>query len=274
MNKELKHIILIGSMKSGTTTLYDHLTKHPEIAKGVSKEPEYFSINMGKGKEELKKREYADIFLVDKDIHKFTLDASTGYTKFPAEAGVPERIKNYGIKPYFIYIVRNPIERIKSHYNFMKKDLSWKGKIDSPHLINTSKYYMQLKEYRKFFSKEHILVVDFEELKKNPAELCNKIFKFIGASKVEINIESITKNKTNPTNRKQIKTIKKLEIFAKYSPKTLNKLIKSAIKTIYPSKIEKLSNEQISTILNLLKQDMELLKNEYNINTDKWIQNI
>lgn len=271
MEEELKHIILIGSMKSGTTTLYDHLVKHPEIAKGISKEPEYFSIKMGNP--ELKKGKYIDKFLIEKNKHKFTLDASTGYTKYPAEIGVPERIKNYGINPFFIYIVRNPIERIRSHYNFMKRDLSWKGRIDSPHLINTSKYYMQLEEYTKFFPKENILVVDFEQLKTNPIELCNKIFKFIGASESNIDIDKKNvKNKTKPTNRNLIKLTKKLEVFAKYSPTTINKIVKSLLRIIYPPKIDLLSDEQIKKIINLLKDDMQMLESEYKIETRKWIE--
>ena len=153
MQEQIKHIILIGAMKCGTTTLYDHLIKHPEIAEGIAKEPEFFSINMG-GNPELKKGKYIDKFLIDGGKHRFTLDASTGYTKYPAEEGVPGRIKEYGIDPYFVYIVRNPLERIKSHYNFMKRDVLWNEKIDSPHLINTSSYYMQLEQYTKHFSKE------------------------------------------------------------------------------------------------------------------------
>ena len=270
MKEKLRHIILIGSMKCGTTTLYDHLVKHPEIAKGISKEPEYFSIKMGNP--ELKKGKYIDKFLIEKGKHKFTLDASTGYTKYPVESGVPKRIKEYGIQPYFIYIVRNPIERIRSHYNFMKRDLSWKGQIDSPHLINTSKYYMQLQEYTKFFSQENILVVDFEQLKSNPIELCNKIFKFVGASELNIDIDKrIVKNKTKPTNRNQIKVIKKLEIFAKYSPSIINKPIKSLIKTIFPPKVDLLRDEQINKIKVLLKEDMQKLENEYKVDTKKWM---
>lgn len=270
MKEQLKHIILIGSMKCGTTTLYDHLIKHPEIAKGISKEPEYFSIKMGNP--ELKKGKYIDKFLIEKGKHKFTLDASTGYTKYPVELGVPERIKKYGIQPYFIYIVRNPIERIRSHYNFMKKDLSWKGQIDSPHLINTSKYYMQLQEYTKLFPKENILVVDFEQLKTDPNKLCNQIFQFIGASEQNIDFDKRNiKNKTKATNRTQIKVIKKLEIFAKYSPSIINKPIKSLIKIIFPPKVDLLSDEKINIIKDLLKEDMQMLENEYKIDTKKWM---
>lgn len=270
MQEKIKHVILIGSMKCGTTTLYDHLTKHPEIAKGITKELEYFSVKMGNP--ELKKGNYIDKFLIDENKHKFTLDASTGYTKFPIEDGVPERIKNYGIEPSFIYIVRNPFERIRSHYNYMKTDLSWKAKIDDPHLINTSKYHMQLEQYTNYFQIENILVVDFDDLKKAPLSLCNKIFNFIGATKFEINIEtSLVKNKTKPNNRKKILITKKLEYFARYSPTFLNKSVKYLLKIIFPPKQNLLANKQKKRIKELLKDDLARLNKEFNINTENWM---
>ena len=40
MNKEMTPIMLIGSMKCGTSTLYHHLIKHPKICGGkIEKEP-------------------------------------------------------------------------------------------------------------------------------------------------------------------------------------------------------------------------------------------
>lgn len=269
MQEKIKHVILIGSMKCGTTTLYDHLIKHPEIAKGIVKEPEYFSIKMGNP--ERKKGDYLNNFITESNKHKFTLDASTGYTKYPVEEGVPARIKNYGIEPYFIYIVRNPIDRIRSHYNFMKSDLSWKGKIDSPHLINTSKYFMQLEQYTQYFPKENILVVDFDELKKNPVALCDSIFTFIGASKFQISRDSNpVKNKTKPSNRTQVLVTNKLGFFAKYSPSFLNKKFKLFIRVLFPPREDLLTEKQEKRIKALLKDDMINLKTEFNIDVQKW----
>lgn len=270
MNNKIKHVFLIGAMKCGTTTLYDHLTKHPEIAEGVTKEPDYFSLKMGKP--EYKEGKYIDKFKIEKGKHKFTLDASVGYTKFPVEDGVPERIKNYGIDPYLIYIIRNPIDRIKSHYNYMKRDYSWSANIDSPHLINVSKYYMQLEQYLHYFPKEKILIVKFEELKEDPVKLCNKIFKFIGASESKIDIGvNLVKNKTKPINKKQIYLVKKLEFFSKHSPYFLKKLVKSFLNILFPPKNDTLTDIQIKKIKELLKDDIIKLNREFEVNIEKWI---
>lgn len=135
----MQSVMLIGAMKSGTTTLYNLLIQHPEICGCVSKEPEYFSQKMGYAR--FKKGRYEELFDMDNSKHKFILDASTGYTKYPSEIGVANRIKEYGLNPFFIYIVRDPLERIVSHYNFMKSDKNWKGKMTSPHLVHVSMYY-------------------------------------------------------------------------------------------------------------------------------------
>lgn len=258
-------------MKCGTTTIYEHLITHPEIAKGIIKEPEYFSKNFGNP--EYKKGRYEDLFEINRDKHLFTLDASTGYTKYPVEKGVPKRIKDYGLNPYFIYVVRNPFERIASHYNYMKKNLLWKGKIDSAHLINTSKYYMQLEQYRTFFDRSKFLVIDFEELKSNPKEMYKKIFSFLGAADFTIiNKNHVVKNQTKLTNRKQLYVSKKLSFFAKYSPSIFNKVIKKTINIIFPPKQNYLTKKQICRIKGILNDDMQKLKDEYDIDIEKWIQ--
>ena len=39
----LPDFVIIGSMKSGTSTLYEYLDRHPRIFMSTPKEPQYFS---------------------------------------------------------------------------------------------------------------------------------------------------------------------------------------------------------------------------------------
>jgi len=269
MNQHITPVMIIGAMKSGTSSLYDHLTRHPEICGGKLKEPEYFSLQMGDSKN--KQGRYYDLFNIDDNQHRFILDGSTGYTKYPHEKGVPDRIKAYGLNPYFIYIIRNPLERIRSHYNFMMKNINWDRDIDSPNLINTSKYFMQLQQYEKVFSRSRIIIVDFDRLKGNPAELCNEIFQFIGAKKVKITIdENAIKYKTPLVNKKYLFIKKKLIGIKFLFPSFLKSWLINMLNILFPGKQEQLSEMQKIKIKKLLLEDISNLRDTYNFNVEKW----
>jgi len=170
------HAIIIGSMKSGTSSLYQYLIQHPEICPAKTKEPEFFSEN------QLHKLEcdfYSDLWEFDKKKHKISLEASTGYTKYPFERNVPKNIYNYGISPKMIYCVRNPFDRILSQFRYAKKFSSWiDQEFVSDQLISLSNYFLQLEQFRKFFPKENILVVDFDDIASNSKNVINAIFNF------------------------------------------------------------------------------------------------
>lgn len=268
MNNKITPIIIIGSGKCGTTTLYNHLIKHSGICAGKSKEPEYFTLNRG---DDYNNGSYDDIFKIDFNIHKFTIDASTGYSMCHVEKGVPQRMTEYGLNPYFIYIIRNPFDRIRSHYNFNRKNLSWKQKIDSPHLINTSMYYRQLEEYKKVFGGDRTLLLEFEDLKNNPEELCNKIFDFIGAEEFQISIDNKKiDNKTEPINRTRLELMQILKIGKAVVPVFMKKWIVEILKRALPDKQKFLSNNQKMKIKKALKDDMNNLRKYYNVDISKW----
>jgi hypothetical protein len=269
MRKGITPIMIIGAMKSGTTSLFSYLIQHPEICPGRKKELEYFSHKFGN--KEFKKGKYEDLFDIDPSFHKFILDASTGYTKYPMEEGVPNRIKKYGLNPLFIYVVRNPIDRIISHYNFMKYELNWNLDIDSNYLINISKYHTQLKEFENVFPKERILVVDFDDLKKNPGLVCDKIFGFIGASEFNINLpKDSVKNKTENLNKNKQILLNFFQPFFKFSPHFLNLSIKRTLDYLFPDKKVILTKDQKERIIEELKFDMCNLSTYYSVNISKW----
>ncbi|MCD6186536.1 MAG: sulfotransferase domain-containing protein [Desulfuromusa sp.] len=173
------YAIIIGAMKCGTTSLYSYLKKHPEICPASVKEPEFFSENQGHG---VQVENYRNLWTFDDTVHKYALEASTGYTKYPSEQNVPKNILDYGISPKFIYIIRNPFDRISSHFNFMQKNKSWLLNITDTHLINTSNYFLQLEQYKRYFPLEDILILDFDELRDNPALVLKRTYGFLDLS--------------------------------------------------------------------------------------------
>jgi len=109
-------VIIIGAMKCGTTTLYDNLIKHEEFCPAKDKEPHFFAKATNRF---TRPGRYEQLWNFQPKVHQYAIEASTGYTKYPLEAGVPQRVHAYGLKPKFIYIVRDPFMRIESEINFL-----------------------------------------------------------------------------------------------------------------------------------------------------------
>lgn len=85
-----------------------------------------------------------------------------------------------------IYVVRDPIERIVSHY-VEKISRGWENRSLKEMLIeregnsyvNCSKYYMQIEQYLEYYHRSNILVIDFDELRLDRRETLKKIFQFL-----------------------------------------------------------------------------------------------
>ena len=107
----LPNFFIIGAAKSGTSSLFEYLCRHPEIYIPKIKETEYFSKPSvyNKGEEWYKK-------LFD-EAKKDQLcgDASTTYSRWPHTLDAPKLIAKSVPAANFIYNMRHPVERAYSH---------------------------------------------------------------------------------------------------------------------------------------------------------------
>lgn len=262
-------IFIIGAGKSGTTTLYDLLVEHPEICACIKKEPEYFTNN--RGGHDLKIKTFKDLFpSYNRVIHKYVIEASTGYSMAHVEPEVAIKMKNYGLRPFIIYIIRDPFKRMESHYNFNRsRSLKWKGRIDDDHLINTSKYYYQLQQYLSVFGKGRILLLELSELEKNPEAILNRVLKFIGASPFEWKQKSLVK-KSNTAKVKSRLILRIETVLNKILPKQYVRKIEQWLNKLIGTKKKELTNAQRIIVKKKLNDDMFSLNNEYGVDIGKW----
>ncbi len=85
------NLFIIGAMKSGTSSLHNHLNMHPQIAMSAVKEPSYFTAARP-SPDSLK----AYMTLFDQSTTaRYYGESSTNYTKLPLYSGVAERIHDY-----------------------------------------------------------------------------------------------------------------------------------------------------------------------------------
>jgi hypothetical protein len=167
-------------MKSGTTTLCHLLGKHPDVFMTHLKEPEFFC------KKEIYARGWDWYLSLFASVKRKTAigEGSTSYTKAPLFSKVPERIVKHLPHIRLIYIVRHPLERIESHWMHRVKhgDTRSFDKMlrQYPNLIDTSRFWYQIQQYRKYFGDDNILVIFFDDLKANPEKVLEQCFTFLG----------------------------------------------------------------------------------------------
>lgn len=261
------YVMIIGSMKCGTSSLFDYLKDHPNIAPSKEKEPEFFSENQGHGTSE---KEYTNLYSFDPNKHKYVLEASTGYTKFPMEENVPKNISEYGINPRFIYVVRNPFDRIVSHFNFKKVDDSWSHSINAKHLINCSNYHLQLSRFREFFPKESFLLLDFDELIKSPEKVLKKVYAFLELEPSYFPEEYAVKNKTNNIKWKEKEIKNKYKNVLRFIPGRYKGKVTRKLTMMFPPQKHVLSKSQYDMIYDELQESMYLLQEDYGVDVVKW----
>ncbi len=185
------YVMIIGAMKAGTSSLFQLLEQHPAICPSRAKEPEFFSRHQGHAVEEDR---YEALYDFDPGVHRLCLEGSTGYTKFPEESDVPQRIEAYGLEPRFIYIVRNPIDRVVSHLNYgAMNDYAWAtDRLATFHTVAFSMYHTQLYRFLACFpsAAERYFIADFDDLKADPEALARSIFAWLGLEPFAAKAES------------------------------------------------------------------------------------
>lgn len=177
-----RFLLIIGAMKSGTTTLFEYLAQHPEIARSARKEPKIFGKPGRKAREARYRRLWPDF---DPARHRYAMEASTHYTKAPRYPRAPAVISRLPQETRLIYIVRDPVERIESQlaHNIAKGRIGHDVPWEHPALrktIEVSRYAHQLARYAKALPGKEILILDFEELKRDPLAVTKRCVEFLG----------------------------------------------------------------------------------------------
>jgi len=157
----LPDFLVIGAVKSGTTTLYHWLEQQPEIFMSPKKEPRFFDKNWDRGTSW-----YAEFFTHARD-DQLAGEASPQYSNLDAGALAAERIAALLPDARLVYLVRHPVDRMLSEYryNVQRKlvDGSFLEK-DRERIVGASCYHARLSPYIERFPREQICVVRFEDM--------------------------------------------------------------------------------------------------------------
>lgn len=172
--------LIIGGMKCGTTSLFEILSQHPEIAVSRIKESNFFSSEEAwtKGWDW-----YTDLWDWDETRHEIALEASPAYTAFPSVPNVPERISSVdGASFRFIYMLRNPLDQVPSNVRHTLY-AGWGRPVDEgipDWMVDLVRYASQIDRYTERFSSDQLLLVTLEEFRSHPEPVLRDVCSFLG----------------------------------------------------------------------------------------------
>ena len=285
-----------GAAKSGTTSLHELLDTHPDISMSKEKEPVYWNNKLFNEFENLEISRYLNLF--EKEV-KIKGESTTSYMYY--DNFIKNVKDNFHQPPKFIFILRNPIDRYISHYNWLKGLGKEKRRIDK---IIEEERYLDFKEYNDYpkqyyqfglyykwisrfienFGKENIKIVTFEKLISERLNILNSCYEFLGVSKMD-SVNFIKSNKTNKVifpsmyhflRKSSIGKMKYTSISKYFLPKKIRMKIKSLMKIAIKnwisieSKKEIMSDKQRKILRDKYFEDVMSLKNKLNYDFSEW----
>ena len=201
--RSLPSVLIIGSQKGGTTSLFNYLVEHPDVLPPIGKEVHYFDLHYAAGE-----NWYRGRFPYAHRLRRgaLTLDASPYYMMHPL---APARAAGLLPDVKLIALLRNPIDRALSHYQHEvragREPLSFEEALDreeerlegeEERLQREPDYYswnhhryaytrrglylVQLQRWMQHYPRSQLLVLQSEWLFRDPPGATDAVYRFIG----------------------------------------------------------------------------------------------
>jgi hypothetical protein len=185
----LPSFVIIGAAKCGTSSLYEYVRAHPDVFMPPQKELQYFcgpftdepwlasTLDLGQEWYESNFAGAGDAIAIG--------EASTHYTLHPHSTGTAARMAATIPDARLVYIMRDPIERARSHYVHWVRLEHERRSVDvalrtRSIYLDCSRYAMQIEQYLEHFPREQLLLLRSEELRADRAAVLRRVFEFIG----------------------------------------------------------------------------------------------
>lgn len=178
--------LVIGAHRSGTVWIDTCLGEHPEIYCSPVKEPSFFSND---AYYRCGKNIYLSLFQDRGAVQRIAGECSPDYL---TTAGTAERIKRHFPNVKLIVCLRNPIERMYSHYLLKRSmgrlfeyptfDQAFIRSAEGQRYLKLGRYAAGLATYLKLFGRDQVLTIVYEDIEKNPLKFIQRIYAFLGVS--------------------------------------------------------------------------------------------
>ena len=288
---ELKHLFIIGAPRAGTTVISSTLNQNKFYNASNPNETMYF-LN-----DNLSKDFYVKTYF--KNRNGIKIDSSPQYFLHPNL--IHKNIQKFYTEKEskFIIVLRNPYDRLISHYNYFKNlDIENKSldealedemskiyinnKINYPKKPNTvngyilnSLYYQPVKSWKKILDKNQLLILNFSDLNDDFNKYMNSINDFCELDPYQY--EKYFVNSSNSANFIQkiffgnnlLKNVLKPLIPQRWRMKIKEKIkLSNSSKNLNNKKYDYKKNDIPEYIIKVISKDLEKLKSITNFNLE------
>jgi hypothetical protein len=192
-------------MKSGTTSLHNYLTQHPQVIAPLRKEVHYFDVNLAQGEAWYR----ANFGRVGEP--GLNLESSPYYLFHPC---VPQRAHALVPDARLVVLLRDPVRRAYSHYwherDMRREKLTFeeavaaepdrlgdddarlaRGEIERSvehqhySYLARGRYAGQLRRWLQFYPRERMLVLRFEDFARDPLAGLTRALDFLGLPAID-----------------------------------------------------------------------------------------
>lgn len=208
----LPNFLLLGAAKSGTSSVWNYLKQHPQIFMSNPKEPNFFVFEGTKlppfsgpaPSEVLYQRLYQNT-ITDWESYQALFDgvsdeiaigeASVRYLYFPQ---APEKIKKYIPDVKMIVMLRNPVDRLYSHYVMNIRHLLEPLPLEEAlkqeeeriqnnwgwdwHYTRVGMYAQQIERYLNYFQPEQLKILFYDDFRQDPLGVMKDIYHYLGVN--------------------------------------------------------------------------------------------
>ena len=195
----MPNFVGVGAGRTGTTTLYTALRRHPQIYMSPVKEINYFGVRESSIRPNgLDRRDYA-LYFAGGEEYDLVGEISPIYlTHGSAARSMREQL---GGETKIIVQLREPVSRLVSqffhhldqhkvddldeyvrtaiatHNPAVRRQTQW---FKPAKALDQSLYAEAVEAYFELFGPDHVLVLLYEDLKENPTAYLNKVCQFLG----------------------------------------------------------------------------------------------
>ncbi len=280
-SERVANFLVIGAMKSATTTLYQDLSLNPKIYLAVK---ELGLLKDAAVLTEAGRKAYASHFSSAKQ-GQVCGDISTEYSKAPEYPDVAEHAKRVlGPETKVIYLVREPVARLLSHHQHMmnaRGDEQMGEDINQeiyrrPELINYSRYAMQLTPWLEQFGRENLQLIVFEDYVRNREQVADRVFDFLGVPRIELQLDAEGANRGE--SRRVANKLWAAIITSRFYRSGLRGMLPTSVRQIFAKTLLKpavqrripATRDTLTRIIEQLAPDAEALQEMLGLTTPLW----
>lgn len=289
MKKKLPNLFIIGTAKSGTSSMYQYLREHNDIYGSSKKEPRFLTkdnlMKLPISKDEAEKiissqEKYMELYKEATD-EKYIIDGSV-YTIFFKEA--LEKLKNLTSEYKIIVMLRNPVDRFISHYKmayllgqvkipvekFIKTPICGMG-LNS---LELGLYYNQIQTLYEILDKDNIKVIIFDDFKENTKDTLSSVYDFLDISSSILDSSEAIHFKSPGVARVQVlhNLYMKNKMVVKIKKLFINTKLRNIKKYIHKFLYKKadVSQDIYAFLYQYYKEDILKLEKLLDTNLDRW----